>query len=155
MARDYRVWILHYDKALDRRIRGRLHEFEAIAQRFEHGWDTLDMAALVPTWFATHELFEGLVEQPEELPGLLPDFEAHLIHIVSARLRAQGERDILALTGAGALFGLTRISTLTEKVAAEIRGRLCLFFPGRHNDGVYRLLDARDGWSYRATPIPA
>jgi hypothetical protein len=50
---------------------------------------------------------------------------------------------------------LARVSALAEQVAHEIRGRLLLFFPGRHANGVYRLLDARDGWSYRATPIPA
>ena len=154
-ARDYRVWILHYEKMLDRRIQGRLHEFEAIARKFGRGWDTLNLATLVPPWFAAHDLFDGLAEQPDELPGLLPDFEAHLIHVVSDRLRSLSDGDILALSGAGSLFGLTRVSTIAEKVAPEIRGRLLLFFPGRHENGVYRLLDARDGWTYRATPIPA
>ena len=154
-ARDYRVWILHYEKILDRRIQGRLHEFEAIARKFGHGWHTLHLAALVPPWFAKHDLFEGLAEQPDELPGLLPDFEAHLVHVVSDRLRSLSDGDILALSGAGSLFGLTRVSTIAEKVAPEIRGRLLLFFPGRHESSVYRLLDARDGWTYRATPIPA
>ncbi len=154
-ARDYRVWILHYEKMLDRRIQGRLHEFEAIARKFGHGWDTLHLAELAPPWFAAHDLFDGLAEQPDELPGLLPDFEAHLIEVVSDRLRSLGDTDILALSGAGSLFGLTRVSTIAEKVAPEIRGRLLLFFPGRHEAGVYRLLDARDGWTYRATPIPA
>lgn len=154
-ARDYRVWIVHYEKALERRVQGRLHEFEAIARKFGLGWEGLNLASLVPTWFAAHDLFEGLVEQPDELPGLLPDFEVHLIQTVSERLRSLGEADILALSGTGSLFGLIRVSTLAEKVAPEIRGRLLLFFPGRHANGVYRLLDARDGWSYRATPIPA
>jgi len=154
-ARDYRVWILHYEKMLDRRIQGRLHEFEAIARKFGHGWSTLHLASIVPPWFASHALFEGLAEQPDELPGLLPDFEAHVIQTVADRLRLQSDQDILALSGAGALFGLTRVSTIAEKVAPEIRGRLLLLFPGRHENGVYRLLDARDGWTYRATPIPA
>jgi BREX protein BrxB len=154
-AREYRVWIMHYDRTLERRIQGRLHEFEALARQYGHGWATLSLAALVAPWFAAHELFEGLADQPDELPGLLPDFEAHVVATVSARLHALGEQDILALSGAGALFGLMRASTLTEKVAPEIRGRLLLLFPGRHENGVYRLLDARDGWSYRAIPIPA
>ena len=86
---------------------------------------------------------------------MLPDFEAHVAATVRSRLRTLGDRDILALSGAGALFGLMRVSTLTEKVAPDIRGRLLLLFPGRHENGIYRLLDARDGWTYRATPIPA
>lgn len=154
-ARDYRVWILHYEKSLERRVQGRLHEFEAVARKFGHGWENLNLASLIPAWFAAHDLFEGLVEQPDELPGLLPDFEAHVVKVVQDRLRSLGDRDILAITGAGSLFGLTRVSTIAEKVASEIPGRLLLFFPGRHESGVYRLLDARDGWSYRATPIPA
>lgn len=154
-AREYRVWIMHYDRTLERRIQGRLHEFEALARQYGHGWAALSLAALIAPWFAAHELFEDLAGQPDELPGLLPDFEAHVIATVRARLTALGEEDILALSGAGALFGLMRASTLTEKVAPDIRGRLLLLFPGRHESGVYRLLDARDGWSYRAIPIPA
>ncbi len=153
--RDYRVWILHYDRVLERRIQGRLQEFEAAARRFNHGWASLNLASLVAPWFAEHELFEGLSQQPEELPGLLPDFEDYVAAAVRERLQTQQSQDILALSGVGALFGLMRASTLTEKVAADIKGRLLLLFPGRHANGVYRLLDARDGWSYRAIPIPA
>jgi hypothetical protein len=146
---------MHYDRALERRIQGRLHEFEAIARQFHHGWESLNLATLVAPWFAANDLFDGLSRQPEELPGLLPDFEEHLIVSVRSRLRTMQEQEILALLGVGALFGLMRASTLTEQVASDIKGRLLLLFPGRHMNGVYRLLDARDGWSYRAIPIPA
>jgi hypothetical protein len=153
-APDYRVWIIHYDRALERRIQARLPEFENAGRQFGHGWAVLNLAALVAPWIASHELFEGLATQPEELPGVLPDFEAHVIATVRAQLRGLGNNDILVLSGAGALFGLMRVSTLTEKVAPDIKGRLLLLFPGRHENGVYRLLDARDGWTYRAIPIP-
>ena len=154
-APDYRVWIMHYDRALERRIQGRLHEFEAQARQFRHGWATLNLATLVAPWFAANELFDGLAHQPDELPGLLPDFEAYVVADVRTRLEALEERDILALAGVGALFGLIRASTLADQVAPNIKGRLLLLFPGRHKNGVYRLLDARDGWAYRAIPIPA
>ncbi len=154
-ARDYRVWIMHYDRVLERRIQGRLHEFEALARQFNHGWASLNLASLVAPWFAGHELFGGLAEQPDELPGLLPDFEEYVVATVRARLQVLNEQDFLALSGVGALFGLMRASTLTEKLAPDIKGRLLLLFPGRHANGVYRLLDARDGWTYRAIPIPA
>ena len=143
-----------YDRALERRIQGRLHEFEALTRQFHHGWASLNLATLVAPWFAANDLFDGLCQQPDELPGLLPDFEAHVVSTVRARLQALHEQDILALSGVGALFGLMRASTLTEKVVSDIKGRLLLLFPGRHTNGVYRLLDARDGWSYRAIPIP-
>ena len=143
-----------YDKSLERRVQGHLDKFEAAAQDRGHGWSALDLAALVAPWFATHELFEGLSEQPEELAGLLPDFEHHVVQAVRKRLHELSENDILAVSGAGALFGLMRVSTLADSVADDIKGRLLLLYPGRHEGGSYRLLDARDGWSYRATPIP-
>lgn len=154
VARDYRVWIMCYDKALERRVQGRLHEFEAIARSFGHGWSTFNLAAVVAPWFASHDLFCALSEQPDELPGLLPDFEQHVAHSVRSELQAVCDNDILALSGAGALFGLMRVSTLADMVVPHIKGRLLLLFPGRHENGSYRLLDARDGWTYRATPIP-
>jgi hypothetical protein len=40
-----------------------------------------------------------------------------------------------------------------KKVVNDIRGRLLVFFPGEYEDNIYRLLDARDGWSYLAVPI--
>ena len=86
-ARDYRVWIMHYDRALERRIQGRLHDFEALARQFNHGWASLNLATLVAPWFAGNDLFDSLSQQPDELPGLLPDFEACVIATVRSRLR--------------------------------------------------------------------
>jgi hypothetical protein len=154
LAPEYRVWILHYDPALERRIRGRIPEIEAIARRHGKGWFAVDLAGLVAPWFAAHPLFDGLVEQPDELPGLLPDFADHVAETVRRELGAIRPNDFLALMGAGALFGLTRISALIERVAPAIPGRLLVFFPGRYEKNSYHLLDARDGWNYRATPIP-
>jgi hypothetical protein len=34
-------------------------------------------------------------------------------------------------------------------------GRLLVFFPGSRDGNVYKLLDAREGWNYLATPITA
>lgn len=152
---EYRVWILHYDKALDRRVQARLPEFEDAARRAGHGWSVMGLAPLVAPWLAGHELFEGLVTQPDELSSILPEFEEHVVAQIRTRLNQLGPGNLLVLTGAGALFGLLRVSHIVQEVAGSIRGRLLVLFPGRHNEGAYRLLDARDGWSYRAVPIPA
>ena len=69
-------------------------------------------------------------------------------------LRECSANDVLAVDGCGALFGLARISAFLSHVADAIPGRLLLGFPGTHSGGVYRLLDARDGWNYHAVPIP-
>ncbi len=155
VAVEYRVWILHYDKALERRVRGRLSEFEAVARRHAHSWRVVDLAPLWAHWIAAHEHFVGLVDLPDELPGVLPDFADHVAATVRHELAACGPSDLLTVAGAGSLLGLCRVSNLIEKVAPQIPGRLLLLFPGRHEGGVYRLLDAGDGWNYRATPIPA
>src|SRR5215831_10354068 len=47
LAPEYRVWVLHYEPALERRICGRMAEFEEIARRHGKGWFVLDLAALV------------------------------------------------------------------------------------------------------------
>jgi hypothetical protein len=150
-----RVWIVWYEKSMERRIRGQLHEFQHATRAAGHGWSHLDLAPLFPAWLASHEFFQALLDQPEEIRGLLPEFEAHLVETVRGALLSCESNDVLALTGCGSLFGLSRVSALIANVSSSISGRLLLTFPGRHSSGVYRLLDARDGWNYHAVPIPA
>lgn len=113
------------------------------------------MAPWFGTWIAKHELFEGLVEQPNEIRGLLPDIEDALVEEIGTALTECSANDVLAVDGCGALFGVARVSTLISRVASAVPGRLLVGFPGKHSAGVYRLLDARDGWNYHAVPIPA
>ena len=47
----------------------------------------------------------------------------------------------------------TQVSLVLKELENNIKGRLVLFFPGEYDDNNYRLLDARDGWSYLAVPI--
>jgi hypothetical protein len=149
-----RVWIAWYDKALERRVRGQMHEFEHATVTAKHGWRQLDLVPLFPAWMAAHEFFAALVDQPEELRSLLPEFEEHLISVLKEQLDAATSNDVVAVAGCGSLFGLVRVSTLITRVAPAIKGRMLVNFPGRHDANVYRLLDARDGWNYHAIPIP-
>jgi hypothetical protein len=62
------------------------------------------------------------------------------------------------MLGAGTLFGLgetVKVSALLNAVNDAVAGRFLVFFPGEHEGNSYRLLDARDGWNYLATPITA
>lgn len=86
---------------------------------------------------------------------MIPEFEDHLAETIRGELNACGPTHILALIGIASLFGLTRASSLLDKVAGNIPGRLLVTFPGAHRGGIYRLLDARDGWNYLAVPIPS
>jgi hypothetical protein len=150
-----RVWMLWYDKALERRLRGRLAEFRLAAEQSGKGWHEFDLAPKFGTWVASQKWFERAAKRPSTLGTVLPDFEKQLIHQLGDRLSQCGPNDILALTGAASLFGLMRASTLIGKVADNVPGRLLVTFPGTHQGGIYRLLDARDGWSYLAVPIPS
>jgi hypothetical protein len=78
---------------------------------------------------------------------------------VAERIREQlasddvDEDTVVAVLGAGSLFGFTRLSLVLRRIVNDVPGRLLLFFPGEYDNGNYRLLDARDGWNYLAVPI--
>jgi len=69
--------------------------------------------------------------------------------------RRQGSVWVVAILGAGSLFGLARISQVLRMIEGDIKGRVIVFFPGHFERNNYRLLDARDGWNYLAVPITA
>ena len=149
-----RVWIVWFEKALQRRFTGRLGEFQHATVKAGHGWRQLNLSPWFGNWIARHEFFEALVQQPKELRGILPDIEEELIKTLKGELKNCSVNDVLAVDGCGSLFGIGRISTLISRIADAIPGRLLIGFPGKHAGGVYRLLDARDGWNYHAIPIP-
>ena len=68
-------------------------------------------------------------------------------------LRAATDVDVVAIMGVASLFGFKRTSELMKLVEPYIAGRLLVFYPGEYEENNYRLLDARDGWNYLATPI--
>jgi hypothetical protein len=150
-----RVWILWYDKANERRVRGRLREFQLAAEQAGKGWREFDIAPRFGAWVAQQAWFERLAKRPGSLSTVLPQFEDHLAETIKGELTACGHNDILALTGVASLFGLTRASALIDKIVVSVPGRLLVTFPGTHRGGIYRLLDARDGWNYLAVPIPS
>ncbi len=151
-----KVWFCVYDKADERRLRLHLPEFEGAAKRAGHGWDSLDLTDSFATWMAAEEYRDSYFEDPDSLDrDKLVDFRAWLVALISPRLERAGEADVVALTGISSLFGFVRVSELVGALEPSIRGRLVVFFPGGYENGNYRFLDARDGWSYRAVPILA
>jgi hypothetical protein len=150
-----RVWILWYDKSNERRVRGRLREFQFAAEQTGKEWREFDIAPCFGAWVAQQPWFERLAKRPDTLSTVIPEFEDHLADAIRGELRACSPSHILALTGIASLFGLTRASSLIDKVATNIPGRMLVTFPGVHRGGIYRLLDARDGWNYLAVPIPS
>jgi len=62
-------------------------------------------------------------------------------------------KTVIAITNVASLFGFTRLSDILNHIAGEVKGRLLVFFPGEFEKNQFRLLNARDGWSYLARPI--
>lgn len=153
-----RVWCAVYAPSEERRVRARIPAFEEVTVRAGHGWRVIDLTDTFARWMADHRYRESYFESPGLLAGgALNAFRDECVARVRAALTAEdvGDTTVVALIGAASLFGFVRVSAIIEDVADDIRGRLLVFFPGEHSGNNYRLLDARDGWNYRATPIMA
>lgn len=150
-----KVWFVVYSPNYEREIRARVEEFEMATTQADHGWTRCDLTQAFPKWMAQHEYREGYFEDPSGFDFIKEDFLAALADRVRSALTGADENTVVALTGISTLFGFVHVSDLIEKVESDIRGRLVVFFPGRHEQNTYRLLDARDGWDYLAMPIKA
>ena len=151
-----RTMFVVYDKADERRMRARLARFEHATEAAGHRWVACDLTATFAEWMADIKYRDSYFEAPGDLALKLDeDFPRHVadrVREVLARPEAD-EDSVVALFGIASLFGFVRVSKLMAAVEGDARGRIVVFFPGEHEDSGYRLLDARDGWSYRAVPI--
>jgi hypothetical protein len=157
LAGPQKVWFAVYNPMDERRLRTRLGEFEQATRRAKHDWRHCDLTPLFAQWMAAHRYRDSYFARPENLTMALTKFESHAADTLRAALSAQDvdEHTIVAVSGVASLFGLTRVSSVLDAVTPSIRGRLLVFFPGERDGANYRLLDARDGWSYLAIPITA
>jgi hypothetical protein len=150
-----RVWFLVYSPANERRLRHRLEEFALATRDAGHGWTHLDITDAFPRWIASHRHAERTFQNPAGLT------EQQFVDVTSARIRellhTAGDRDVVAISGVGSLFGLTPLSAVLKLVDESIKGRLLVCFPGTYERDFHRyhLLGAGEGWSYLAAPILA
>ena len=150
-----KVWFVVYPPEYEREIRARVDEFQMATTRADHGWTLSDLTTAFPEWMAEHEYSDRYFEEPSGFDFIKEDFLDALADRVRDVLAEAGENEVVALTGIGTLFGFVHVSDLIDKIESDIHGRLVVFFPGRHEQNTYRLLDARDGWDYLAMPIKA
>jgi hypothetical protein len=159
LAPPQRVWMVIYPPEHERRLRLHLPAFKAVTTESQHIWNLIDITTSFEHWMGTHDYRDAYFEDPELLETAMPAFFDELVAQVREQLVAYAATDgVVALLGAGALFGLgdvVKISALLNAVNDVIAGRLLVFFPGQHEGNNYRLLDARDGWDYMAIPITA
>jgi hypothetical protein len=150
-----RVWILWYDRSMEPRVAGQWAAFEQETLRAGHGWHSFDAGPLFGRWLEAHELRDAVMEQPDELGSILPEFEDHVVEQLTTVLDLAGPNDLVGMRRSGALFGLASLSKVVARAEASVKGRLMLSFAGRYEGTGYRLLDARPGWNYHAVPIPS
>jgi hypothetical protein len=152
-----RVWFALYDPRDERRLRSRLTEFEIATVRAGHAWFSCDLTNAFAQWMAVLPYRDDYFASPDDLAIVEDEFvDFVVLRVAEALTRPEADAGtVVAVYGVASLFGFMRVSTLIERVAPQIRGRLLLFFPGQHDNANYRLLDARDGWNYHAVPITA
>ena len=157
LAPAQRVWMAIYPPEHERRLRLHLTAFEMVTKEAGHGWALIDVTTAFERWMADHEYRDAYFESPDLMETALPAYFDHLTLEVRDQLRQHPDPDgVVGLLGAGTLFGLgdeVKVSALLNAANDSIAGRLLVFFPGGHEGNGYRLLDARDGWNYLATPI--
>jgi hypothetical protein len=154
MSGKQRIWFAVYPPAEERRVRARLPQFEALTLEANHGWTTVDLTRLLPTWLGAHEYREAIFREPEQF-STSDELEIQAAELVRAACsREEANTDsVVAIVGLASLFDFMRVSSLVERVEDSVRGRLFVFFPGEYAGNVYRFMDARDGFNYMAVPI--
>lgn len=152
-----RVWFVVYAPRQERQIRLRLGDFESFTHQAGHGWQCIDVSNTFGEWMSQNPYKETYFARPNRARSLLPTFEKDLVVQVRQQIDslALDADTVLALSGTSALFGLLRLSNLVRAIEDQVPGRLLVFFPGTYTHAQFRLLDARDGWNYRAVPITA
>jgi len=156
LAGAQRIIFVVYPKEDERRLLVKMKEFEHRTKAAGHGWREVDLTNTFPVWMAAEEYREEYFRHPEDLAL---KFDSELADACAARLREEilagddSDDNVLAVQGVAGLYGFTRLHFVLKKIESHIRGRLVVFFPGAYDQNAYRLLDARDGWNYLATPI--
>lgn len=157
LAAAQRVWMAVYPPEHERRVRLHLPDFELATREAGYEWALVDITNSFEVWMSNHEYREQYFASPELLDTALPAYFDQLTSDVSKELHQHPSPDgVVGLLGAGTLFGLgdaVKVSALMNATNETIGGRMLVFFPGEHEGNSYRLLDARDGWNYLATPI--
>jgi hypothetical protein len=151
-----RVMFLVYDPAEQRKIDFRLADFETATKKSGKKWELISLKSCFPTWMSNHAYREEYFNDPEALVDQLEsDFKSYAIDFLNNAIKQNNTDDktLVAIKDVSSLFGFARLSDVLNAVTNEFKGRLLIFFPGEYDKNHYRLLDARDGWSYLARPI--
>lgn len=151
-----RVWFLVYDPSEQRKVDLRTGDFETATLKAGKRWASISLKSCFPQWMAGHAYRDEYFEDPGALTDQLEtDFKQFVADYVKGQMDQLGadEQTVVAVRDVSALYGFGRLSDLLISSTANLRGRMLIFFPGEFSKNQYRLLNARDGWSYLARPI--
>jgi hypothetical protein len=151
-----RVWMLVYPPDMERAMRAALPKLELATGQGGHGWTVIDVTDELGTWLASHRYAAEFFEEPSDFTAAIVDkFEAQLVSKIREALAEAPEDNVVALVGIGSIFPFLRASSVIKAIDDEVSGRLLVLFPGLHDpeSHSFRLLDARDGFNYRARVI--
>ena len=141
-----KVWMLTYRPESERRLRHRLGRFRVAAEAAGFKWQLIDVTYSLEKLLEADESRNEYLREPiASHDGVHHQFADGLISEVDAQLREADSATVSALLGSGSLFGLIPISRMMQTVAKNILGRMAVFFPGTHDGGSYRLLNAANG----------
>ncbi len=150
-----RVWFAVYPPSEERRIRVKMPEFQMVTIDAGHKWKLVDITGLPPAWLAAHTYKDGYFSDPTAIQTVEEDIRDCVVKELRTALEAKDvdAETVVAVQGAGALYGFAHVSPIIERIEDAIRGRLLVFFPGEYERNLYRFMDARDGFNYMAVPI--
>ncbi|MFD9829255.1 BREX protein BrxB domain-containing protein [Tsukamurella tyrosinosolvens] len=119
-------------------------------------WAVVDVSDDFGRWLSSHRYAEAFYEEPSDLTqSILDQFETTLVTRIRDALEAASTNAVVALVGLGSIYPFLRASSVIKSVDSAVSGRLLVLFPGLHDSEThsFRLLDARDGFNYRARVI--
>lgn len=151
-----RVWFLVYAPEMERKVSFRLSDFENATKKSGKKWMKISFKDCFPKWMASHEYREEYFQDPEALVDQLEfEFKNYVIQKTLEKIKTKNVDDdtVIAFVDVAALFGFARLSDIINQIANEVNGRLLVCFPGEFEKTHFRLMNARDGWSYLARPI--
>jgi hypothetical protein len=151
-----RVLFCIYHEEDELRLRANVGEFEVLTRQAGHDWLLYDLTDAFSIWLATQRRYAiKYFDDPALLVTLMPKYRAYIRDDFARAVENADANTVVAVKGAGALFGFLKVREVVDDMAPLVAGRLLIFFPGAYENNNYRLLDAYDGWNYLAVPITA
>lgn len=153
-----KVWFLVYDPSEQRKVALRVSDFERITRKNNKNWSEIDLQYCFPNWMKDHEYRNAYFVDPEAIQDQIEcDFKEYIVNYISQIIKGVKdlENTVVAINNVSSLFGFLKLSDVLSEIYPLNKGRILIFFPGEYHNNHFRLMDARDGWSYLARPITA